>query len=122
VPNCTDDSAPSGGACTSYYAGKSYSAAIVSARGSDAGAAYYCENLNINGQTDWYLPSIPELQVLYTNRTAIGNFYTGSPPYYWTSTEAGPGHGAWIGQFNSTYQQSVSKTFYTNLHIRCVRR
>lgn len=50
----------SGSTNKSYGAGNSATAA---AYGSPA--ASFCENLNSGGYTDWYLPSIYELQVLY---------------------------------------------------------
>jgi len=44
-------------------------------------AADICANLNLNGYTDWYLPSKDELYELYVN---IGS---GVDFFYWTSTE-----------------------------------
>ena len=38
---------------------------------------------NINGYTDWYLPSKDELNKLYLNRTIIGNF---ASTFYWSSS------------------------------------
>ena len=42
-----------------------------------------------NGYTDWYLPSLAVLDVLYTNRAAIGGFNDSSR--YWSSNENGVG-------------------------------
>ncbi|MEZ3441305.1 carboxypeptidase regulatory-like domain-containing protein [Alistipes sp. UBA6068] len=48
-----------------------------------------CENSIIGGYTDWRLPSIDELIVLYNNRTNIGGFYTdnASEAYYWSGSQ-----------------------------------
>ena len=47
-------------------------------------AARICGDLVLGGYSDWYLPSIDELNKLYLNRIAIGGF--GSAPY-WSSSE-----------------------------------
>ena len=52
-------------------------------------AKQYCANLTYGGYSDWYLPSASELNLLYTNKTAIdsadgtGNFVAW---HYWSST------------------------------------
>ena len=50
------------------------------------GAAGWCNILVQGGYSDWFLPSITELQKLYINRAAIGGFQA---EYYWSSTEIG---------------------------------
>ena len=41
----------------------------------------------IRDSSNWYLPSLDELNKLYLNRDAIGGFDTTSFPYYWSSSE-----------------------------------
>lgn len=50
-------------------------------------AAKNCFDYNINGYSDWFLPSIAELSFLYSNlfSNGIGNFAAGSN--YWSSSE-----------------------------------
>jgi hypothetical protein len=96
-------------------------------RGSGYAAAYYCKNAErTGGYTDWYLPAKNELNTLYINRAAIGNFNTnasGSWPesYYWSSTEGPNGFYPWYQRFYNGYQYTY---FYksTKLAVRCVRR
>jgi hypothetical protein len=52
-----------------------------------AGAIQEAANSTLNGKTDWWLPSIAELRLMFTNlsQTGAGNFHT--PGYFWSSTE-----------------------------------
>lgn len=59
-------------------------------------AAFVCENLNLNGYSDWYLPSIDELDLLYRNLHAksLGKFQEEfclfgdcRDVFYWSSTQ-----------------------------------
>ena len=57
-------------------------------------AARVCSDLNLNGYSDWYLPSFNELSIMFQNRGLIGGFddYPDPfPSYYWSSTEATTG-------------------------------
>jgi len=49
-------------------------------------AARLCDDLELNGYTDWYLPSLNEIIKLFNNREIIGGFDTVSG-IYWTSYE-----------------------------------
>jgi len=64
--------------------GKKHTANIVKACSTANIAARYCDDLVLNGYTDWYLPSIDELGVLFLNKSKIGGFQGG---YYWSSSE-----------------------------------
>jgi hypothetical protein len=57
---------------------------ILAADATPGIAAQLCYDLTEGGYSDWYLPSIDELNALYTNRDAIGGF-NASP--YWSSTK-----------------------------------
>jgi hypothetical protein len=48
-------------------------------------AALICSDLELNGYSDWYLPSMGELRILYQNRAVIGGFDEGV--HYFSSSE-----------------------------------
>ena len=79
-------------------------------------AAKICSDLDEGGYTDWWLPSKDELNILYTNRTAIGGF---SDLNYWSSTEFSSTN-AWKHFFSNGDQAATSKT-NTIYYVRCVR-
>ncbi|MCB9988797.1 MAG: DUF1566 domain-containing protein [Rhodospirillales bacterium] len=80
-------------------------------------AAQSCEDLNVNGHMDWYLPAKDELNVLYTNRAAIGELSTGGDSY-WSSTEVNNGFSL-RQRFSDGAQLTPWKS---NVNaIRCVR-
>jgi hypothetical protein len=61
--------------------------------------------LNINGFTDWFLPSRDELNLMYQNRNMIGGF---SNSWYWSSSQDGT-DSAWFQHFFSGNQVNYSK-------------
>ncbi len=79
-------------------------------------AARTCDNLSLNGYTDWYLPSLYEFRQFYLNRAAIGGFT--NLGYYATSSEySNLYHYNWV-----FYADEIN--FYNkieNMRIRCVR-
>ncbi|MEI6748613.1 MAG: DUF1566 domain-containing protein [Bacteroidota bacterium] len=68
---------------------------IVNVQGAGSYAAMVCENLVLNNYSDWYLPSKDELNILYTNRVAIGAI---GSTVYWSSTEYDLNN-AWLQNF-----------------------
>jgi hypothetical protein len=69
-------------------------------------AAYICANLDLNGYTDWYLPSKDELNLIYQNlkKKGLSNFttrnYQGTLLFYWSSTELS-NLNAWCQEFEN---------------------
>jgi len=82
-------------------------------------AARLCGDLVLGGYSDWYLPSIDELNKLYINRVAIGGFTSYG---YWSSTEVNS-FSAWFQGFGGDGGQGYGNKDY-NIHdfdVRAVR-
>jgi hypothetical protein len=77
-------------------------------------AAYLCANLVLGGYSDWYLPSINELYILYMNRSSVGSFGT----MYWSSSEY-VASSAWYFSFSSGAMYNISKN--NSYNVRAVR-
>lgn len=79
--------------------------------------------------TGWYLPSKNELNSLYENKDAIGNFNTNSTGttsfslYYWSSTEESSDY-SWYQNFDngSQYSDYNRNPKSRSFRVRCVRR
>ena len=86
-------------------------------------AANACDGLNIHGQTDWYLPSIAELELMYRNRLLIGGFTTAD---YWSSSEYvfDAGAGGFTLAWRAIFSNGGKASEYKNnlLYIRCARK
>ena len=95
--------------------GQANTSAIVNQSGCTSGAAKLCDDLTLNGYSDWYLPSQDELHKLYLNKTAIDGFDDG---LYWTSSTSDATF-SWVEQFRDGVQQSWSKV--TDLRVRAIR-
>lgn len=81
--------------------GKINTPLIVAANSNLQNAAKVCDDYSINGYSDWYLPSIDELEQICTSlfSNGKGNFnYTTAT--YWSSTDTNRIHSAWYMQFN----------------------
>jgi hypothetical protein len=96
-------------------------------------AAYYCKTLTTGGYNTWYMPSLLEVQTIYTNHAATpfstsNGVITAAGKYYMTSTESGnvPANNATYlgmanGLFYGGYNNKNQSTAY-GLFIRAVRR
>lgn len=80
-------------------------------------AARVCDELQLSGYDDWFLPSIEELKLMYKNLKAkgLGNF---AYDEYWTSSET-DFNNAWVVNFGTGQptEMNVTKT----LHVRAIR-
>lgn len=100
---------------TGIGAGQANTSAIVAAQGEGDYAASLCDQLVLNGFSDWFLPSKDELNALYLSKALVGGF---SEDFYWSSTEHGEGS-AWEQVFNSGAQYYANKNF--SIRVRAIR-
>ena len=74
-----------------------------------------CDIKTTNGYSDWYLPSLMELDILYTNRVAIGGFVN---DYYWSSSESQALVG-WMNNFTNGAHEEFAESYQA--HVRAIR-
>ena len=105
---CYGNTVVTGATETAYGTGKNNTTKIVQAQGIGVSmyAARLCNDLVLNGYSDWFLPSKDELNLLYENRDAIGGF-TSFNKMYWSSTEYDIDY-AWYQSFSDYGTQSIS--------------
>lgn len=70
-----------------FGSGQTNTTNIVNGCNESGIAARLCDDLILNGYSDWYLPSFNELLQIMANREVIGGFV--SPTPYWSSSENG---------------------------------
>ena len=75
--------------------GASNTLAIINDCNETGIAARICNDLVLDGYSDWYLPSKDELNLMYLNRAIIGGFTNN---YYWTSSQSDENF-AWYQSF-----------------------
>ena len=80
-------------------------------------AARICNDLILNGFSDWFLPSLDELWIMYLNKDVIGGFFS---TYYHSSTEI-EYNAAWCQNFApNSYHGNYSNKANT-WRVRAVR-
>lgn len=92
--------------------GQPNTTAIVIAQGVGIYAAILCDQLVLNGYSDWFLPSKNELNLLYQQRNLVGGF---SYANYWSSPEYDTQR-AWYQFFPHGVQYFADKS-----SLACVR-
>jgi len=95
--------------------GKPNTNAIVNVQGNGIYAASLCDQLVLNGFSDWFLPSKSELNLLYQKRNLVGGF---ANDYYWSSPEYDTLK-AWNQYFPFGVQYYADKS--SMAHVRAIR-
>ena len=105
-----------GGTSTAIGTGAANTTAILAGCTTAGIAAKLCHDYNGGGYTDWYLPSIDELNKIYINQDAIGGFNFVA---YWSSSEA-TASTAWARGFGTGVLGDFNK-YYSAFQVRAVR-
>ncbi len=96
--------------------GASNTTLIVGELGGGSYAASLCEDLDLAGYNDWYLPSRDELNIIFELKDIIGGL---DDSYYWSSSEGLQTNTAWTQHFSTGQQRRVYK--YSILGVRAIR-
>ena len=118
-------SAGIGTSAQSSWDGLSNSNSIVGQAGHTSSAAKLCLDLVSGGQSDWYLPSIQELNMLWNNYYTVARVLSQisgaaqlSNSFYWSSSE-NTNYYAWYFYFNLGYTNYTNKL--NTIYVRAVR-
>ncbi|GHV84535.1 hypothetical protein AGMMS50230_01430 [Spirochaetia bacterium] len=82
----------------------------ILAKDATAPAAEACKHSNYGGKTDWFLPSIDELKLMYQNRTFIDNLLLGGTDVYRSSSELSDTNAYSFRTFTGTVYTDQAKT------------
>ena len=115
--------------CASSWNGAKNTKAYMDAGGVLSGAAGVCSIYEYAGFSDWYLPSIDELNLLFNSRYIINKVLEedGDPStngvkqkYYWSSSQNSPSH-AWYWNAGAGFADDGSKNNLPSPHVRAIR-
>jgi hypothetical protein len=116
-----------GPSAQSSWDGLSNSNTIVGQAGHTSSAAALCLNSTNGGQSDWYLPSVQELNMLWNNYYTVARSLTQISSAtqlhlmtpYWSSTESDVNAGAWGFNFDDGSANDFGKN--ATYSVRAVR-
>ena len=95
--------------------GQSNTTNIVNGCGTAGFAALICSALELNGYSDWFLPSKDELNQMYIQKNNLGGFTNYS---YWSSSEFSS-NSAWYQNFSNGVQFDDYKSY--SFYVRAIR-
>ena len=99
--------------------GQQNTAAIVAADPTPEIAARLCDTSMHAGYTDWFLPSIDELDSMYVHKDTIGGFDLTF--LYWSSSQQSRPAG-WVVTFYAIIPNEAWTNKNSNLLVRCIRK
>ncbi len=97
--------------------GKANTTAIVNGCPAAGTSARICNDLLLNGYSDWYLPSIDEIEQLYRQRSLVGGF---GDDVYWTSCQGPSPVYAFVYSFINGSFFAADKS-RTDMNTRAIR-
>ena len=100
---------------TAIGTGQANTAAIAKKSSKGSIAARICNDLVLDGYSDWFLPSKDEMNQMYLQKKAIGGFVNN---FYWSSSEDS-GSYAWLQYFRNGNESSNIKS--SALYVRAIR-
>lgn len=113
----------------SLWDGQKNTISIINQRNHSNSAALLCRNYVGGGHSDWYLPSIDEMSLIFNSRFEINRIVNSdalpetkelkSFNYYWTSTEAFP-NTAWVKYFAVGTNNTIGKG--AGYSVRAIRK
>lgn len=106
-----------GASGTAVSTGQTNTASIISTQGTGSYAAYITSQ-TANGYSDWFLPSIDELNLMYTNLYVKG-LGTFTATFYWSSSEKNQNE-AWVHDFGGNSNFGYWKSNKAN--VRPIRK
>ena len=96
-------------------------AAIVAGCSQSASfAAKVCDTLQLNGFTDWYLPSADEMDSVRVHGNVVGGLI--SSAWYWSSSEWDAGGGVFVTIDPGFSPYWICTKAYDFVNIRCIRK
>jgi hypothetical protein len=119
---CSGTSIP--GTQFSLGSGEANTSSIVARCKEFSYAAKLCSDLTIGGQSDWFLPSRDEVNLMYKNLhlNGMGNFiatiFDGSAEFYWTSSQGDSDFACFYTFFNGDAPFSFK---YSRNLVRAIR-
>lgn len=105
---------------TSFYVGEGRlnTDKLISVYGDKAYAAWACDQVTINGFSDWYLPSVDEQDLICKSWASLNVWKSITSLEYWTSSQTSHGAPYKFTMFNS---KANSLSGLTSLSVRAIR-
>jgi uncharacterized protein (TIGR02145 family) len=101
---------------TAIGTGQANTTAIVSYCNEPGIPARLCNDLVLNGYSDWFLPSVDEMHQLYLQKSVVGGFSDDNS--YWSSSEVN-----WLNSYGVNFYNGLQGVTSKTLHfsVRAVR-